>query len=570
VTVRSRVLAYIALALLSAALFLPGQASLPPFDRDEARYAQATAQMLETKDFLDIRFQDQKRYRQPAGVYWLQAASVSLLSDKAAREIWAYRVPSLLGAMAAVLLTAWIGNLLFGAPVGFLASALMAVSLILGVGARLAKTDAALLAAVLAAEAALAKIWLANRPSRQRPLPPPGGETERGGPLSPTLSPGGRGSAALFWLALGVGVMLKGPIILLVVFATILLLAISERRASWLLRLRPLWGVPLMLAVVLPWLFTIGIASDGKFFSQAIGQNLLGKVAAAQESHGAPPGYFLALFPVTFWPGSLFAALAIPFAWTRRRAPAVRFCLCWIAPTWIVFELVATKLPHYVMPTYPAIACLAAASLLSPEPRAAGKWLLRLMRAFAAFWLVVGIALAVALPAAIWVLEGHVHAIGVLTVLAVVPLLAATLRLLHRGRPLRAVACASAAALLLYVSSYSSLLPAVRTIWLSPRIADAVARARPCDRTIIASVPYVEPSLVFLLGTGTRLGQAEGAAEHLLRDPSCGLALVGAAERDRFLALMRAQGVEPREVERIGGLNYSNGRRLDLTLYAAR
>ena len=50
-TARSRLLAYVALALLAAALFLPGQASLPPFDRDEARYAQATAQMLETKIF---------------------------------------------------------------------------------------------------------------------------------------------------------------------------------------------------------------------------------------------------------------------------------------------------------------------------------------------------------------------------------------------------------------------------------------------------------------------------------------------------------------------------------------
>src|SRR5204862_6203117 len=94
----------------------------------------------------DIRFQDQPRYLQPAGIYWLQAASVSLLSAPEDRDVWAYRVPSLIGATLAVLLTAWIGNLLFGAPVGFLAAVLMAVSLILGVGARMAKIDAVLLA----------------------------------------------------------------------------------------------------------------------------------------------------------------------------------------------------------------------------------------------------------------------------------------------------------------------------------------------------------------------------------------------------------------------------------------
>ena len=152
--------------------------------------------------------------------------------------------------------------------------------------------------------------------------------------------------------------MLKGPIILLVVLGTVLLLVVSERRAAWLRQLRPGWGVPLMLAVVLPWLIAIGIASDGTFFEIAIGKSLLGKVATGQQAHGAPPGYYLAAFPLTFWPGSLFAALAVPFAWARRREPAVRFCLCWIAPTWLVFELVATKLPHYVLPTYPAIACL--------------------------------------------------------------------------------------------------------------------------------------------------------------------------------------------------------------------
>jgi len=127
VTARSRFLPYLALLLLSAVLFIPGQASLPPLDRDESRYAQATTQMLETGDFLDIRFQDEPRHLQPAGIYWLQAASVSLLSTPEAREIWAYRIPSLIGATLAVLLTASIGNRLFGAPTGFLAAVLMAV-----------------------------------------------------------------------------------------------------------------------------------------------------------------------------------------------------------------------------------------------------------------------------------------------------------------------------------------------------------------------------------------------------------------------------------------------------------
>jgi hypothetical protein len=150
-----------------------------------------------------------------------------------------------------------------------------------------------------------------------------------------------------------------------------------------------------------------------------------------------------------------------------------------------------------------------------------------------------------------------------------VPLLIATLLLLRRDRSIRAVACAGGAALLLYASAYSYQLPHLQTIWMSPRIAEAVGRAKPCATTTVATMPYAEPSLVFLLGTGTKLTDVRGVAEHLLRNPACGLALVGAEERSPFLSLMEAAKVKPREVDRIRGINYSNGKTLDLTLYAA-
>ena len=547
VPVRSRLRPYLLLVLLSAALFAPGQASLPPFDRDESRYLQATAQMFETGNFVDIRFQDQPRYLQPAGIYWLQAAAVALFAKPGEHAVWAHRIPSLVGATAAVLLTAWIGNLLFGAPAGFVAAVLLASSVLLGVEARMAKIDAVLLAAILTAQAALAKIYLACVSGREAR----------------------RGWAALLWLALGAGLMLKGPIILLVVLGTALLLTIAERNMAWLRQLRPGWGVPLMLAVVLPWLIAIGIASGGTFFEIAIGRSLLGKVATGQQAHGAPPGYYLAAFPLTFWPGSLFAALAVPFAWARRREKAVRFCLCWIAPTWITFELVATKLPHYVLPTYPAIACLAAAALLTPRARAVGRRAAYAMRACAALWLLVGVALAALLPAAAWVLEARIGWPGIVTALAVAPLLGLTLLSLNNGRRGRAVGCAAGAALILFASSYAYQLPGLRTIWISPRIAEAVARVRPCPTTTVASTPYTEPSLVYLLGTGTVLTDARGAAEHLLHDPACALALVGAGQRDAFLGFLGDANFVPAELDHIGGLNYSTGKRLDLTLYGA-
>ena len=90
------------LVLLSLACFLPGFSSLQPMDRDEPRYAQASKQMLESGDFVDIRFQDEARHKKPVGIYWLQSAAVAIgdalgVSD-ARTTIALYRIPSLLGS----------------------------------------------------------------------------------------------------------------------------------------------------------------------------------------------------------------------------------------------------------------------------------------------------------------------------------------------------------------------------------------------------------------------------------------------------------------------------------------
>src|ERR1700684_3151224 len=101
------------LVLISLLAFLPGFFQIPPVDRDEAYFAQATKQMIETGDYIDIRYQDDVRYRKPVGIYWLQAAVVNTASalgvPNAREKIWLYRVPSLLGAIGAVLATFWCG-----------------------------------------------------------------------------------------------------------------------------------------------------------------------------------------------------------------------------------------------------------------------------------------------------------------------------------------------------------------------------------------------------------------------------------------------------------------------------
>src|SRR6185312_7151880 len=105
---------YALLTLLCLGLYLPGLAHLPVTDRDEARFVQASRQMLETHDLIAIRFQDEARNKKPAGIYWLQAASVALFSDAESNAVWPYRVPSLFAAAAAALMSFGMGARLVG------------------------------------------------------------------------------------------------------------------------------------------------------------------------------------------------------------------------------------------------------------------------------------------------------------------------------------------------------------------------------------------------------------------------------------------------------------------------
>jgi 4-amino-4-deoxy-L-arabinose transferase-like glycosyltransferase len=563
---------YLALALFACLLLSPGRASLPPVDRDEPRYMQATSQMLATGNFIDVRFQDQPRYLQPAGIYWLEAASVTLFGTPGVREPWAFRLPSLAGAVGATLLTAWIGSMLFGATAGLMAGLLLGASVLLGFGSRLATIDATLLPVILLAQAMLLRVYLAHGPFAPRdpllaPVVPGLPSSESSGLRAAGGDAAGRITALLFWAALGAGLMLKGPVILLVAGGTILGLLIADRRAGWLRHLHAGWGVLVMLAIVLPWCIGIATVSGGTFFTDAIGKNFLGKVASGQQAHGLPPGYYMLAFGLSFWPGTLFALPAVPFAWSRRRTVEVRFLLAWILPTWLVFELVQTKLPHYVLPTYPAIACIIAAALVFGARSAHGVWIW-LTRANTALWMLVALGLVLAGPILLWRLEARLAWLPMLVGIAVLLFCAAALRLAARHKPEGAVVCAAVAALFLQCDVFSLVLPQLHSVWLSPRIVKTVEAVRPCSNSVVASASYSEPSLVFLLGQQTRLINPIQSAEFLLSEPRCNLALIDRRQQAEFLGRLAAANVTPLPLAEVKGLNYSTGQRLDLILYS--
>ena len=539
----SHVRAIAFLALCGLLLFLPGFFNIPPIDRDEARFAQATKQMVESGDFVDIRFQDDVRYKKPVGVYWLQAAVVetalALGLPRAQVRVWLYRVPSLIGAIGAVLLTYWTALAFVTRRGAILAALILCSSVLLGAEARLAKTDAMLLLSVVAAMGAMARVYL----SWQR------GED----PAHPPWS-----WPAIFWTALAGGILLKGPLILMFVGLTIVTLAILDRSAAWLWRLRPVWGLMWTLVLVLPWFVAIFWRAGDAFFADSIGGDMLSKLSA-QESHGAPPGVYLLLFWVTFWPGAALAGMAAPAVWRARQEPGAQYLLAWLVPSWIVFELVLTKLPHYVLPLYPAIAILTAGAL---ERRVLSRsWLMR----GAAWWFVIPAAASV------------IAVIGAITltrqpVFLAWPFVAAALIfglfawwLYDDNRAERSLLNAVVSAMFLAVAIYGVVVPALTPLFPSAEVARAL-RNVVCVGPKAAAAGFHEPSLVFMTGTSTVLTDGSGAAD-FLGQGSCRFALVEARSERGFAQRAEAIGLRYDVATRIDGYNISQGRAISIAIF---
>ena len=521
---------YLLLGLLCLCLYIPGIAAIPVTDRDEARFAQATRQMLETGDYLDIRFRDEARNNKPAGIYWLQAVAVGALSTPQSTAIWSYRVPSLIGAILAVLFTFGFARALFGEPRrALIGAALLAISLGTVAEAHLAKTDAVLLATIAAGQGALGLAYV----------------RARGGAVV------GWGVAATFWLAEIAAIYLKGPIgpgIALIAAAT---LSIADRDVRWLRGLRPVIGVIVAVLAVAPWLYAIEHATQGQFLDQSVGHDFLAKITGGQEAHGAPPLYYLGLAFVTFWPGSLFLAPAVIGGWVRRREPAERFLMAWLAPAWIVLELIPTKLPHYALPLYPALALLAAGTMSRSDGPSWARAICTVVWVLATVFLAVVLGALGASPAPV--------AVAAAMAMAIVALAAVVLF----RRPGRGATVGLLAAMnLAFVVPVGSLvLPRLDYWWLSRSAAALVAAHPRAAGANLAVIGYNEPSLVFLLDDGFKSGVADAVVA------AGDEALVADRMDAAFQQNLAARGLATRVLGDVHGWDYSNGQDMMLTLY---
>ena len=348
--------------ILTLIFILPGLSSIPPLDRDEARFSQASKQMLEDKNYVVIKFQEELRSKKPIGIYWLQIASASIFGKD---NIISYRAPNIFSTIILIIVfSTFVYSISFryfnlnissSLTFSFFSSLVMATLLGLSIEIKQAKTDTVLLTLCTVQQLIFWKIYSYGKESWNKYKHHEYVWLTR-----------------LFWLIIALGILVKGPISPLLFTMTLLSICILDRfvekewNLSWLNLFLWFQGLLIVSIITLPWIYLAWQATDGHLILDAINKDFLIKLRSGQENHWGPFGSHLFLLLLTFWP----MVLLLPFAaracldWKHDRL--IRFLISWIIPFWIILELTPTKLPHYILPVFPGLILLILIGISSP------------------------------------------------------------------------------------------------------------------------------------------------------------------------------------------------------------
>ena len=570
---------------LAATLYLVGNARVALWDRDEPRYAQTSRQMLHGGDWVVPRFLDKVRTAKPVFIYWCQASAMSVLGADGDAGVFAARLPSAVAMTLVLCIVAgalWRG---FGPAHTFWAALVLATSALVVWSAKSCTTDAVLLLGVTAAQLCLYLVW-------------------RGRASWPVV--------ILLAVAVGQAGLTKGPVVLGVMATTLLALGVFRVIDGWLARRRPdvpgfepvmeagaplpipsprlqqeaeapgerraapgrtasaaikvIVAIAIVVAIVGPWLYLVA-QRESSFLGTSVSHDVFTRVAKPLEGHGGPPGYHLALIFATFLPWSVLLPMAVVFGWRHRADPRLRFALAAVLGPWVMFEVVQTKLPHYMLPAFPPLALLTADAIVRCLRGEADD--LRRRRFLVA---------SAVLGAAVIALGGGTVVIAAMfddplvpaAVFAVTTLAFAgcVVGAFLRRRLVAGLLTMGVGMAVVYAVLFGLYLPSAGALRVSPRVADllhqAGATGGPPGEAVM--LDYKEPSLAFYQGGTIREASAMSLSHALLDGTARWFVLTDAV-------WARTPDAVRRRVEVVGsvrGIAYANGRVVEVSVVRKR
>ncbi len=525
-------------------LVLIGHHSLGVMDRDEARFAQSSKQMLQTNDYIVPRFQDELRAKKPIAIYWFQSFSAKLMGKE---KISSYRFPSLIGLLLTLFLTYKFSILLRKTENnqfhGIIAGLFLASSPLIYAEAHLAKVDSFLLAIIIFQQMMLWKIY------------------------SDRFKGTKNYNYIYFWLSLSLTILLKGPIGPAVSFLTIISLSLIDRDFKWIKEINFFNGFLILLITVLPWTLAVSILTEGEFILSALKNDFLLKIKSGQESHGSMPGTYLLLLCLLFWPAIIFL-FYIPLLGKKLwKNDSFKFCLSWILGYWIILEMIPTKLPHYILPVLPPIALLMTHSLTKIDNYNKIKKGI-IFNIFLIFVCINGICIFTLLTWSVskFSYENTYHLLIILLILFFLFVFIQFKIYLWREKfRIKEIILIPILGVVFNFFIITGIVSNLDKIHVSKALSEEIKKLDFKPNPIAIS-GFHEPSAVFYLGKDLLLLTAKENALFMV-EASNGLAIIEKRDEKEFLDIIKLFDKKVIAVGNVNGFNVSKGRTVNLIIY---
>ena len=550
------------ISFLVIIFILPGFNSIPPLDRDEARFSQASKQMLEDQNYIVIKFQEELRSKKPIGIYWLQMASASIFGKD---DISSYRIPNIFASIILILFfSIFVYRISFryfdytissSVAFSFFSSLVLATLLGFSIELKQAKTDTVLLMLCTIQQLIFWKIYNYGKEN-----------------WNTFKHHDHIWLTRFFWLIMALGILIKGPISPLLFSVTLISICILDRftqkewNISWLNLLLWFQGLLIVMIITIPWFYLAWSATDGSLILDAINEDFLNKVKSGQENHWGPFGSHFLLLLLTFWP----MVLLLPFAgralldWKQHRF--TRFLISWIIPFWLILELTPTKLPHYILPVFPALILLILIGISSPPT--GNQILKRINKIFRIVVLIFTFLLALAFIYVSLNFSSNIMVFLISLFLAIMifgSMVCGNIFYLNLNKyklaPLFGMVILAGISNIII---FSAIIPNLDKIHITPKIAQYIHSLDFKPDTIVAT-GYHEPSLVFSLGRDTLLLKPDETALVLIEGDNT-LAIV---EDRKLNQIKKTLDKFDRKVESlitIDGFNLAKGQKIKIHL----
>lgn len=425
--------------LVAGLVFFTNLGAAALFDEDEPKNAVCGREMFLRGDWIVPTFNAELRTDKPILIYWIMLCSYSVFGVSE----FAARFGSSVLAVGTSLLTYHLGRRLFHPQVGLYAAVILCTCLMFSAVGRAVTPDSTLIFCTTLAF--FCYVWsVTARSGGTFGAPEPQTERRR---TWDEYAAGTVWSALPMYIAMGFAVLAKGPIGFLLPCSIIGLNLLVRReldeegqvpsdecqvdRQTWsgfllsalrfplqffhparfwaaLLAMRAFWGLPIIAAIALPWYIAVGQATNGAWLAGFLGDHNVGRFLEPKENHSGPVFYYLIVIFLGTFPWSVFLPAAIWNLVQRLKqstawSPGLVFVSCW-AGFWIAFfSLASTKLPNYILPSYPAVALLIAVFLYEWQHQLAAISLRAFQRSCTAL-IAAGVVFLIAVPIAMSIL----------------------------------------------------------------------------------------------------------------------------------------------------------------------